>query len=109
MCGSPVFILACVHLSFYCVPGVTFSPEQLKADWAWTRDHGENPIHRKGSVFAPPEGAAHDTTYTHTLFDTVVCCSLLELLCVIMHMCACVCCKTGSLFLHMLLPNFATL
>lgn len=86
----PVFILACVHLSFYCVPGVTFSPEQLKAGWTWTRDHGENPIQRKGSVFAPPEGAARDTSYTHPLFDSAVCRSLLELLCVIMHMCVCV-------------------
>lgn len=93
----PVFVLACVHLSFYCVPGVTFSPEQLKAGWASTRDRGETPIQRKGSVFAPPEGAAHDTvTLAHCL--TLLCAApLLKLLCVIMHMC--VCCKTGNLFL----------
>lgn len=85
VCESPVFFPASVHLSFYCVPGVTFSPDQLKGGRVWNQDRPYNPIQRKGSVFTPLEGAGCGTFYTHPL-SVWPCC----VLCVNMHLCVCV-------------------
>lgn len=70
VCESLVFLASSLLLYiclFYCVPGITFSPDQLKGGWVWNCHRRDDPMQRKGSVFTPLEAAAYYTIYTHPL------------------------------------------